>query len=28
VPGLSVLSDCLDMFFVQNELSFIEYFIG
>ena len=28
VPGLSVLSDCLDMFFVQNKLSFIEYFIG
>ena len=28
VPGLSVLSDFLDMFFVQNGLSFIEYFIG
>ncbi len=28
VPGLSVLSDCLYVFFVQKGLSFIEYFIG
>ena len=27
VPGLSVLSDCLYVFFVQKGLSFIEYFI-